>query len=89
MEQSVLAFITPGRERKEHYGEATVPSYELGEPREKGPPPMTASSFSSDELVIISSQDTQEASDDEHLVTMMGQWGLIVSALKHSTTLQV
>jgi predicted component of type VI protein secretion system len=44
------------------------------------------SSFSSDELVIILSQDSQEASDDEHLAAMMGQWDLVASALNHSTS---
>jgi antitoxin (DNA-binding transcriptional repressor) of toxin-antitoxin stability system len=85
VERSILAFVTPTRKRKECCGEATIPSCKLGEPREKGPPPMT-SSFSSDELVIIPSQDSQEASDDEHLAAMMGQWNLVVSALNHSTS---
>jgi hypothetical protein len=38
VEQSILAFVTPTRKRKECCREATIPSCKLGEPREKGPP---------------------------------------------------
>jgi hypothetical protein len=86
VERSVLAFVTPGRKRKERYGEATIPSLETGDPEEMRPHPLTAYSFSSDDLVIIPSQDSQEVSEKEHLANMMGQWGLMVNTLNHSTS---
>jgi hypothetical protein len=86
VEQSVLAFVTPGRKRKERYGEAIVPSLETGDPGEKGPHPLTAYPFSSDNLVIIPTQDSQEVSDEERLANMMEQWGLVVNTLNQSTS---
>ncbi len=81
IENSILAFVTPGRKRKERYD-----AIDVSPPGASKSVLTTGTTSFDEEIVLLPSQDTQEISREEQISSVLAQWDSIINIINRTSS---